>query len=53
MVVMSAENELVAFAPKFKQRRISAVWDFPPGCGKVAAPNSGSSKQSTVSQYSQ
>ncbi|KAH1082774.1 hypothetical protein J1N35_022535 [Gossypium stocksii] len=53
MIVMPAENELVAPAPKFKRRRVSAVRDFPLGCGRVAAPNFGSSKQITVDQSSQ
>ncbi|TYI70152.1 hypothetical protein E1A91_D08G201900v1 [Gossypium mustelinum] len=32
------EKGHVAPAPRFKQRKVSAVRDFPPGCGRVAAP---------------
>ncbi|KAH1083032.1 hypothetical protein J1N35_022793 [Gossypium stocksii] len=53
MVVVSAENKLVALALKFKRRRVSMIRDFPPGCGRVATPNSGSSKQITIDRYSQ
>ncbi|KAH1046653.1 hypothetical protein J1N35_037437 [Gossypium stocksii] len=31
-------NGLLAFVPRFKQQNVSAVRDFPPGCGRVAAP---------------
>ncbi|KAK5833510.1 hypothetical protein PVK06_017354 [Gossypium arboreum] len=40
----------VAFAPKFKRRRVSAVRDFPPGCGRVTTPNFGLSRQIAVDQ---
>ena len=30
--------------PKFKHRAVSAVWDFPPGCG----PSSGENRQIVV-----
>ncbi|KAH1122565.1 hypothetical protein J1N35_005725 [Gossypium stocksii] len=53
MAVVSAKNELVVPVPKFKRRRVSAVCDFPPGCGRVATPNSGSSKQITIDRSSQ
>ncbi|KAH1107059.1 hypothetical protein J1N35_010827 [Gossypium stocksii] len=42
MAVVPAENELIALARKFKRCMVSAVQDFPPGCGRVAGPNSGS-----------
>ncbi|KAH1097955.1 hypothetical protein J1N35_014876 [Gossypium stocksii] len=48
MAVVSTENKLVALTPKFKQRRVLAVRNFPLGYGRVAAPNSESSKQITV-----
>ncbi|KAH1108154.1 hypothetical protein J1N35_011922 [Gossypium stocksii] len=48
-----AEIERVAPTPKFKQYRVSAVRVFPPGCGRVAAPNSGSSRQIIVDRSSQ
>ncbi|KAH1114410.1 hypothetical protein J1N35_007788 [Gossypium stocksii] len=31
-------NGLVAPAPRFKRRNVSMVWDFSPGCGRVAEP---------------
>ncbi|KAH1039553.1 hypothetical protein J1N35_041296 [Gossypium stocksii] len=34
MAMVPAENELVAPTPKFKWRRVSAVQDFPPRCGR-------------------
>ncbi|PPD98657.1 hypothetical protein GOBAR_DD04321 [Gossypium barbadense] len=37
-----AEFERVASTPKFKWRKVSAFRDFPPGCGRVVAPSSGS-----------
>ncbi|PPD93757.1 hypothetical protein GOBAR_DD09307 [Gossypium barbadense] len=39
------ENGHVAPAPKYKQRKVSVVRDFPLGCGRVAAPILGSSAQ--------
>ncbi|KAH1056264.1 hypothetical protein J1N35_034329 [Gossypium stocksii] len=44
---------LVVFGPKFKRRKVSTIQDVLPGFGRVTAPNSGSSKQITVYQYSQ
>ncbi|XP_039028725.1 histone-lysine N-methyltransferase, H3 lysine-9 specific SUVH6-like [Hibiscus syriacus] len=34
---VATENGHVAPAPMFKQRKVSAVRDFPPGCGRLAA----------------
>ncbi|KAH1122480.1 hypothetical protein J1N35_005640 [Gossypium stocksii] len=31
-----AELEGIASTPKFKQRKVSAIWDFLPGCGRVS-----------------
>ncbi|KAH1032165.1 hypothetical protein J1N35_044339 [Gossypium stocksii] len=42
------ENGLVAPAPRFKQCKVSAVRDFPPGCGWVAAPITRLSEQATI-----
>ncbi|KAH1129683.1 hypothetical protein J1N35_001061 [Gossypium stocksii] len=39
---------LVAPAPRFKQRKVSAVQDFPPGYGRVAAPITRPSGQATI-----
>ncbi|KAH1097849.1 hypothetical protein J1N35_014770 [Gossypium stocksii] len=41
-------NGLVAPAPKFKQRKVSIVQDFLPGCGRVAAPITRHSGQGTI-----
>ncbi|KAH1031479.1 hypothetical protein J1N35_043653 [Gossypium stocksii] len=43
MAKVPAENVCIASTPKFKRRRVSAVQDFPPGCGRVTAPSSRSS----------
>ncbi|PPD93342.1 hypothetical protein GOBAR_DD09732 [Gossypium barbadense] len=43
--MVPAEIGHVAPATKFKQHKVSAVRDFPLGCGKVATPISGSSGQ--------
>ncbi|KAH1097101.1 hypothetical protein J1N35_014022 [Gossypium stocksii] len=43
----------VASAPKFKRRKVSAIRDFPPGCGRVTAPNFGSSELITVDRSGQ
>ncbi|KAH1114781.1 hypothetical protein J1N35_008159 [Gossypium stocksii] len=48
-----AENERVASSPNFKQRRVSVVWDFLPGYGRVTASNFGLSRQIVVDQSSQ
>ncbi|KAH1039827.1 hypothetical protein J1N35_041570 [Gossypium stocksii] len=33
-------NRLMALAPRFKQRKVSAVWDFSLGYGRVVKPQS-------------
>ncbi|KAH1031279.1 hypothetical protein J1N35_043453, partial [Gossypium stocksii] len=33
-------NGLVVTVPRFKKRKVLAVRDFPPGCGRVAEPQS-------------
>ncbi|KAH1039897.1 hypothetical protein J1N35_041640 [Gossypium stocksii] len=53
MTVVPAGIGLVVPAPKFKQRKVSAIWDFPPGCGRVTAPSSRSSEVITVDRSSQ
>ncbi|KAH1039221.1 hypothetical protein J1N35_040964, partial [Gossypium stocksii] len=45
---MPAEDGHIGPAPRFKQCKVSAVWDFSPGCGKVATPVITSSEQATV-----
>ncbi|KAH1097464.1 hypothetical protein J1N35_014385 [Gossypium stocksii] len=53
MVKVSVVIEHVASSPKFKQRKVSVVRDFLPGCGRVIASNFGLSRQITVDQSSQ
>ncbi|OMO73766.1 hypothetical protein COLO4_26875 [Corchorus olitorius] len=40
-----AENGHIAPTPKYKQRRVSAIRDYPPGCGRLAAPVTTPSEQ--------
>ncbi|KAH1073128.1 hypothetical protein J1N35_025456 [Gossypium stocksii] len=42
-----AQNRHVAPTPKFKKRKVSAVRDFLPGYGRVAAPITRPSEQAT------
>ncbi|KAH1039416.1 hypothetical protein J1N35_041159, partial [Gossypium stocksii] len=42
-----AKNGHVAPTPKFKQRKVSAVQDFPPWYDRVAAPITRPSEQAT------
>ncbi|KAH1091623.1 hypothetical protein J1N35_018880 [Gossypium stocksii] len=37
--VMSLDSGRIASAPKFKRRKVSAIRDFLPGCGRVTTPN--------------
>ncbi|KAH1032305.1 hypothetical protein J1N35_044479 [Gossypium stocksii] len=39
-----AENRHVGPAPRFNQRKVLVVWDFQPGCGRVAVPIIGPSE---------
>ncbi|KAH1046771.1 hypothetical protein J1N35_037555 [Gossypium stocksii] len=43
MTLVLVGNGLVVPALKFKHSKVSVNWDFPPGCGRVAAPSSRSS----------
>ncbi|KAH1039144.1 hypothetical protein J1N35_040887 [Gossypium stocksii] len=45
--------ERVAATPKFKWRKVSAVRNFLPGCGRVIASNFGLCRQIAVDQSSQ
>ncbi|KAH1107065.1 hypothetical protein J1N35_010833, partial [Gossypium stocksii] len=45
--MVPTKNGHVAPAPKFKQRKVSAVRDFPPGYGRVAAPITRPNEQAT------
>ncbi|KAK5802909.1 hypothetical protein PVK06_030541 [Gossypium arboreum] len=53
MIVMPTGSGRVVSAPKFKRRRVSAVRDFLPGCGRVTAPNFVLIRQITVDRLSQ
>ncbi|KAK5833640.1 hypothetical protein PVK06_017493 [Gossypium arboreum] len=53
MIVVPTGSGCVAFAPKFKLCRVSVVRNFPPGCGRVTAPNFRLSRQITVDHSSQ
>ncbi|KAH1122354.1 hypothetical protein J1N35_005514 [Gossypium stocksii] len=53
MAKVSAEIKCVVSAPEFKRRKVSAVQDFPPRCGRVTASNFGLSRQIAVDQSSQ
>ncbi|KAH1107876.1 hypothetical protein J1N35_011644 [Gossypium stocksii] len=53
MAKVSIEFERVTATPKFKQRKVSAVSDFPLGCRRVTASNFGLSRQLAVDQSSQ
>ncbi|KAH1073054.1 hypothetical protein J1N35_025382, partial [Gossypium stocksii] len=39
---------LVAPAPRFKQRKVSTILNFLPGCGSVATPITRPSEQATI-----
>ncbi|KAK5825525.1 hypothetical protein PVK06_020369 [Gossypium arboreum] len=53
MIVVLAGSVCVASALKFKRRRMSAIWDFPPSCGRVTAPNFGIGRQIIVDRSTQ
>ncbi|KAH1130338.1 hypothetical protein J1N35_001716 [Gossypium stocksii] len=42
--------EHVTIIPKFKRRKVSAIRDFPPGCGRGATTDLGLSRQISVDQ---
>ncbi|KAK5785517.1 hypothetical protein PVK06_040109 [Gossypium arboreum] len=53
MTVVPTGSGHIASSPNFKRHRVSAVWDFPPGCGRVTAPNFRLSRQIIVDRSSQ
>ncbi|KAH1064036.1 hypothetical protein J1N35_029023 [Gossypium stocksii] len=53
MAKVPAENVHIAFTPKFKRRKVSAVRDFPPGYGRGTASDFGLSRQIAIDQSSQ
>ncbi|KAH1056837.1 hypothetical protein J1N35_034902 [Gossypium stocksii] len=50
MTNVSTKYEHVITTPKFKRRKVSAVRDFPPGCGRVATTDLGLNTQIVVDQ---
>ncbi|KAH1031592.1 hypothetical protein J1N35_043766 [Gossypium stocksii] len=53
MAKVLARYERVDATPKFKWRKVSVVWNFSPGCGRVTASNFGLCRQIIVDQSSQ
>ncbi|KAH1107227.1 hypothetical protein J1N35_010995 [Gossypium stocksii] len=53
MSMVLAGNGLIVPASKFKQCKVSAIRDFPPGYGRVSAPSYRSSELITVDQSTQ
>ncbi|KAH1107280.1 hypothetical protein J1N35_011048 [Gossypium stocksii] len=53
LVKVPTQCERVAATPKFKRRKMSAVWDFLSGCDRVTASNFGLSRQIAIDQSSQ
>ncbi|KAH1056225.1 hypothetical protein J1N35_034290 [Gossypium stocksii] len=45
---VSIGSALVVCTPKFKQRRVSTVRDFSPGCRRVTASNYGLTRQIAI-----
>ncbi|KAH1082851.1 hypothetical protein J1N35_022612 [Gossypium stocksii] len=48
---VSTGSALAVSTPKFKQRRVPAVRDFPLGCGRVTMSNYGLTRQITVDHH--
>ncbi|KAH1082212.1 hypothetical protein J1N35_021973 [Gossypium stocksii] len=53
MANVPAGYERIAATPKFKRRKVSTVWDFPPGYRRVTASNFELCRQIAVNQSSQ
>ncbi|KAH1129742.1 hypothetical protein J1N35_001120 [Gossypium stocksii] len=53
MAKVLVECERIVTTLKFKWRKVSVVWDFPPGCGRVTASNFGLSRQISIDRSSQ
>ncbi|KAH1114072.1 hypothetical protein J1N35_007450, partial [Gossypium stocksii] len=53
MAKVPAELKDIASTLKFKQRKMSAIQDFPPGCGRVTASDTRLSELITVDRSSQ
>ncbi|KAH1130019.1 hypothetical protein J1N35_001397, partial [Gossypium stocksii] len=51
--VVPVDSGRVASSLKFKRCKVSAGRDFPPGCGRVTAPNFGSSELIIVDRSGQ
>ncbi|KAH1107310.1 hypothetical protein J1N35_011078, partial [Gossypium stocksii] len=52
MAKVTTGFEHVATIPKFKRRKMSTVWDFPPGCRRGATMDHGLNRQIAVDQGS-
>ncbi|KAH1039152.1 hypothetical protein J1N35_040895 [Gossypium stocksii] len=52
MAKVPAEFEHVVSTPKFKRRKVSTVYNFPPGYGRVTASNFDLSGQIAIDQSS-
>ncbi|KAH1057226.1 hypothetical protein J1N35_035291 [Gossypium stocksii] len=48
MATVTMGFEHVTTIPKFKRCKVSAVWDFPPGCGRGATTDLGLHRQIAV-----
>ncbi|KAH1115118.1 hypothetical protein J1N35_008496 [Gossypium stocksii] len=53
MTVLPTGNGVVLSAPKFKRRKVSAIQDFLPGCGRIIAPKCRLSELITIDRSSQ
>ncbi|KAH1108047.1 hypothetical protein J1N35_011815 [Gossypium stocksii] len=51
--VVPVHSGHVASALKYKRRKVSAIWNLSPRCGRVTAPNFGSSELITVDRSGQ
>ncbi|KAH1122076.1 hypothetical protein J1N35_005236 [Gossypium stocksii] len=50
---VSTASALAVSTPKFKRRRVSAVRDFPPRCGRVTVSNYGLTRQIAIDHSSE
>ncbi|KAH1082843.1 hypothetical protein J1N35_022604, partial [Gossypium stocksii] len=50
MVTVTTGFEHITTTPKFKQRKVSAVWDFPSRCGRGATTDLRLNRQIVVDQ---
>ncbi|KAH1039224.1 hypothetical protein J1N35_040967, partial [Gossypium stocksii] len=50
MAIVTTGFEHVTTTPKFKRHKVSAVWDFLPGCRRGATIEFGLNRQITIDQ---